>query len=524
MSAQTRNDENPTNDDTMGLYIASQSACGAGIGMVICLLFGAILDGMVFGCGLGAIYGFLYGLHAGRKVSSARISTLGAVRDRVMHPRPLLAVLCSALLLAGCAERDSAKSETSTTTTLTPAVSSTADASPKSSRASSDARILFTSNRDGNSQIYVMNSDGSGQTCLTNGSYDDYDPEWSPDRSRIAFSSTRGGYLGDIYLMNADGSKPTRLTYTKGFDTTVRNKDAAWSPDGSKIAFTITGGLAPLNRIYTLHVPTKNHAPSGHIPHAIPVHDRLSSYTNPAWSPDGSKIAVTQFAGTIFGALLKINVMNVDGTRRRDLIKSLASEDEAAWSPDGSKIAFSAYLKSGTWEIYIINTSGSNEVRITRNSADDFSPTWSPDGSRIAFASDRSGRFEIYIVDTDGANVKQLTQEGGSDPDWEPGLGAGSASSTPVADPSKPTRTAGMPPARKYDYLPAWSPNGKKIVFSRGYKGQVYLMNADGTNETRLINNSADNRWLSWSPDGSKIAFTSDRDASSRYEIYYGGQ
>ncbi len=347
----------------------------------------------------------------------------------------MLVVIFSALLLTGCGDTDYvepgftgssiqkvADQESALTTKRSPSPSLTTDTDSSPEPASSTGRILFTSRRGGKLQIYVMNSDGSGQINLTNSASNDSDPEWSPDRSRIAFSSTRGGYLGDIYVMNADGSEPFRLTYTKGLDTTVSNTHPAWSPDGSKIAFSLRGGLLnPLSRIHTLHVPTRDHVPSGHVPYAIPAHDRLSSYTYPAWSPDGSRIAVTQFAGTLFGSLLKINVMNVDGTGRYDLIKGLVSEDEAAWSPDGTKIAFTGYLKSGTWEIYVINADGSNEIRITRNSSNDITPTWSSDGSKIAFSSDRSGRNEIYVVDADGSNVKQITQEGGYEPDWEPG-------------------------------------------------------------------------------------------------------
>ena len=93
-------------------------------------------------------------------------------------------------------------------------------------------RIAFTSDRDGNREIYVMNPDGTGQTRLTSNPAEDAFPAWSPDGSKIAFASDRDGNE-EVYVMNADGSEPRRLTYNPTFDGWP-----AWSPDGSKIAFT----------------------------------------------------------------------------------------------------------------------------------------------------------------------------------------------------------------------------------------------------------------------------------------------
>jgi len=92
-------------------------------------------------------------------------------------------------------------------------------------------RIAFASNQDGNFEIYVMNSDGSGTTRLTDHPEIDMSPAWSPEGSRIAFVSSRGGSLS-IYLMNADGSGVSQLTNDKGDD-----HFPAWSPDGKQIVF-----------------------------------------------------------------------------------------------------------------------------------------------------------------------------------------------------------------------------------------------------------------------------------------------
>ena len=93
------------------------------------------------------------------------------------------------------------------------------------------ARIVFSSGRDGNYEIYVMNADGSNQTRLTNDQNYDYSPSWSPYGARIAFRSERDGNF-EIYVMNADGSGQIRLTEDPGDDW-----HPSWSPDGTKIAF-----------------------------------------------------------------------------------------------------------------------------------------------------------------------------------------------------------------------------------------------------------------------------------------------
>jgi hypothetical protein len=92
-----------------------------------------------------------------------------------------------------------------------------------------ETQIAFTTNRDGNFEVYVMNADGSSPTNLTNNSAFDGAASWSPDGSKIAFNTTRDGNSA-IYVMNADGSSPTNLANNAG--------EPAWSPDGTKIAFS----------------------------------------------------------------------------------------------------------------------------------------------------------------------------------------------------------------------------------------------------------------------------------------------
>ena len=95
------------------------------------------------------------------------------------------------------------------------------------------AQIVFSSERDGNPEIYVMDTNGGNQRRLTNNPDDDWEPSWSPDGKRIAFSSDRDG-ASEIYVMDADGSNQLNLTNNNpGLDSSP-----SWSPDGKRIAFS----------------------------------------------------------------------------------------------------------------------------------------------------------------------------------------------------------------------------------------------------------------------------------------------
>ncbi|HLK59086.1 MAG TPA: hypothetical protein VKU00_21170 [Chthonomonadaceae bacterium] len=269
-----------------------------------------------------------------------------------------------------------------------------------------NTKIALDSTRDGNSEIYVMNADGSNQTRLTNNPATDHVPVWSPDGSKIAFISNRDGN-DEIYVMNADGSKPTRLTYpdTGGKPTFPWNP--VWSPDGSKIAFErfLDGNSVGLYNgnleIYVMNADGSNLTRLTH-----------SSATDesPTWSPDGSKIAFNRFYSGHSG----IYVMNADGSNQKQLTDN-PQDNSPAWSPDGSKIAFRRY--NGNSTIYVMNADGSNLTSLSPLSDLVGPPSWSPDGSKIAYNSFLDSH--IYVINVDGSQLTSLTNNGGS-PTWSP--------------------------------------------------------------------------------------------------------
>jgi dipeptidyl aminopeptidase/acylaminoacyl peptidase len=160
--------------------------------------------------------------------------------------------------------------------------------------------------------------------------------------------------------------------------------------------------------------------------------------------------------------------MNPDGSGQVNRSKALAHDDDPAWSADGARIAFRA-TRDGNDEIYVMNADGSNPDRLTDDAASDRDPSWSPDGTRIAFTSERDGNANVYVMNADGSGVAQLTD-----------------------DPSG-------------DFRPAWSPDGTLIAFEstrdeRTSDRDVFVMNADGSDERRLRVGAENARDVDWQP------------------------
>jgi Tol biopolymer transport system component len=208
------------------------------------------------------------------------------------------------------------------------------------------AKLAFESDRDGNAEIYVMESDGTSQTRLTFNAADDYAPAWSPDSTRIAFTSKRDGGF-DIYVMNADGSNQVRLT------TTSADSWPSWSPDGSQIVFqTFRDGNG---EIYVMNANGSNQT-------RLTFDPANDFYAR--WSPDGARIAFfsQRSPSGIF-------VMQANGSG----VTPLVAGDEPDWSADGTRIAF----LYGTG-IYVAEADGSGATFIAGYMLQDRWPRWHP--------------------------------------------------------------------------------------------------------------------------------------------------
>jgi TolB protein len=270
----------------------------------------------------------------------------------------------------------------------------------------SSPQIAFVSARDGNFEIYVMDADGSNPVRLTNHPEIDFAPAWSPDGTKIALESTRDGNA-EIYVMHADGSEPVNLTNHPAADSAP-----TWSPDGEKIAFAsrrISTGeaYADDSNLYIMN---------SHGTHLIQLGNLSRLDESPAWSPRGDKIAFVSFKRGKRG----ISTVNANGDNFLPLT-SAAGSSPPTWSPDSNRIAF-ASNRNGDFDVYAINVDGSRLVRLTYHPATDESPAWSPDGKQIAFTSLRDGNYEIYVVNVDGKNLVRVTHNDAvdRDPVWRP--------------------------------------------------------------------------------------------------------
>jgi Tol biopolymer transport system component len=267
---------------------------------------------------------------------------------------------------------------------------------------------------------------------------------------------------------------------------------------------------------------------------------------------------------TVIGSVIIALSTNTKAYEITQITFEPSYEGQPAWSPDGSKIAFVSD-RDGNKEIYVMDANGSDQQRLTYNSSDDIEPDWSPDGSKIVFSSNRSGNYDVCIMGADGNQQVRLTRHSWDetapawrynednilyhDPYWNGTIyimNADGSGQTALANGRYPswssdgTKIVYSPGIRMMNpdgsgqaillygggYEPAWSPNGNKIVFSIAkaditpdsltYFPDLYMMDSDGSNLKRLtfddyeydfFSEGLQRRRPTWSPDGTKIAY-----------------
>ncbi len=224
----------------------------------------------------------------------------------------------------------------------------------------------------------------------------------------------------------------------------------------------------------------------------------------PRWSPNGTGILFQSDRDNPFSGNYDIYVMNADGSGVARLTSDANDDSAASWSPDGTKIAFQSLRNGTNYQVYSMNADGSNQVNLTNTSSSDGEPSWSPDGTKIEFTSDRAyaGFKNIYVMNGDGTGQQRITFSSGEIQDTQP---AWSPDGTRIAFVS--TRDSTTESWQETD------DDGNYITKSKlNINKEVYVMNADGSGQTRLTNEPANDDAPSWSPDGSKIVFRSDRE------------
>ncbi len=273
------------------------------------------------------------------------------------------------------------------------------------------AKIVFRSMRDGNSEIYIMNPDGSDQTNLTRHRANDLAPVWSPTGRQILFQSDRGG-IPDLYLMDADGTNVRQV-----FKKLIGREFPTWSPDGKAIAYHRFHTFS----IYTASIDGTNE-------------EKLAEGLWPAWSPDGSEIAFMagEFVWAENGNLrrpdVRVKIINLQTRVEEMLLPKSIWMYGPTWAPDGSQIAFTwngrqenGFLEVNkrvhTIDIYIVNRDG-NGLRKIIESGEDIGvshPTWSPRGDELIYNiynHQGRGSRQLFKATLDGGTPEQLTHRG----------------------------------------------------------------------------------------------------------------
>lgn len=216
-------------------------------------------------------------------------------------------------------------------------------------------KILFNSNRNDETELFVINSDGTNLSSLGPG----FNPRWSPDGTKIGFQMWSGAFV-----MDADGSGRRKIAAFKSF--------ISWSPDGTMVS--LYGGAGDHRGHGKLYVANADGTDLMHITKGFTPANGFRHLGGGAWSPDGRQIAFSISVnnwGDGGPVNFDIYVVNVDGTDPVKLTNHRSSEGAASWSPDGSKILYGR----GS-EIYIMDADGSNPVNLTNHPAPDRGPSW----------------------------------------------------------------------------------------------------------------------------------------------------
>ena len=240
-------------------------------------------------------------------------------------------------------------------------------------------KIVFESNRDGNWEIYIMDSNGMNAQRITYHTGDDRRPTWHPNGEKIIFESTRTG-KNQLYILSLKESDIAQITHF----FTGNPIFASFSPGGDLIALSLQESENTSN---ILLIDSK-----GNTIKKLTNNDKRNFY--PKWSQDGSEIVYFSRKDTKNqdDEIYKLNIENSTESRLTDWPKHNFCP---SWSEDNSKIAYVTSMEGTRPEIYIMDSNGENQIRITNNDDGDTLPNWSPDGYKILITGYRNGNFEI---------------------------------------------------------------------------------------------------------------------------------
>lgn len=264
--------------------------------------------------------------------------------------------------------------------------------------------MVFSSDRDGNSEIYALNLANLAAARLTANSAQDVQPALAPDNVRVAYVTNQDGN-NEIYLTGVNGGVPTNLSKNAADD-----QQPTWSPDGNWIAFM--SNRDGNQEIYVMH------------PDGTGLHNLTNNAANdfaPTWYSVGGLLGSQDwiaFTSTRDGNQ-EIYKVKPDGSGLTNLTQNPANDSAPAGFPGGNILAFVSD-RTGNADIYLMTDTGGSQTDITNNPAQDLDPAFNSNGSWIAFSTNRDGNQEIYIVAPSGGANFNLTRNQSQDfyPDW----------------------------------------------------------------------------------------------------------
>ena len=279
------------------------------------------------------------------------------------------------------------------------------------------AKIVFRSSRDGNSEIYTISSFGNGQMRLTDYDGDDVAPSWSPNGQQIVFGKVLFNRKGDrneeVYVMDADGSNQRQLTHHPAYDGFPD-----WSPDGAQIAFVSDRDGDP--NIYVMDADGGNVTQITH----------LKWTGSPMWSPNGKYIG---FQASFDQQDQQVYVMDADGGNRWRVSDPLPNRVMSfeGWSPDGTQILYMGFLDGLVKDSIVIIATLSLKKRkaveheqVPIPKIDSQTAAWGADGKSVLISLRRAGeKWDIYRFNLPDGRLTQLTNHPAADyspREWNP--------------------------------------------------------------------------------------------------------